>query len=162
MKDRLYYLASITGIFLGLGLISLVMSSCTINVPSNPLDSKTEVDSNITPIPTPSPTAPVQAPTVIYAPPVAPAVATPKFGPGSGNNMNTPTSGYLNIRTNSALGKLSLRTNPAQTAGAIVEIPNGVSGITYYSRQQIGDYVWYYADYQGQQGFLRGDYLDAY
>lgn len=160
MKNRLYYLASIIGIFLGLGLISLVMSSCTINVPSNPLDPKTEIDNNITP--TPNLPTPVQSPTVIYAPAPTPTVTTPKFGPGSGNNMNTPTSGYLNIRTNSALGKLSLRTNPAQTATTIAEIPNRVNGITYYSRQQIGDYVWYYADYQGQQGFLRGDYLDAF
>lgn len=160
MKDRLYYLANIIGILLGLGLISLVMNSCTINVPSNPLDEKTEIDSNITP--NSSLTTPVQAPTVIHTPATTPTVTTPKFGPGSANNINTPTSGYLNIRTNSALGKLSLRANPAQTAATIVEIPNGVSGIIYYSRQQIGDYVWYYAEYQGQQGFLRGDYLDAF
>lgn len=160
MKNKLYYLASITGIFLGLGLLSMIMSSCTINVPSNPLDKNTEIDTAKVPT-TPTP-APAPAPTVIYTPAPTPVPTTPKFGPGSGNNMNTPSSGYLNIRTNSALGKLSLRTNPAQNASAITEIPNGVSGIYYYSRQQIGDYVWYYADYQGQQGFLRGDYVDAF
>jgi hypothetical protein len=103
-------------------------------------------------------------PPVIVNSPPAPVYTAPlpKYGPGSGNNMLTPSSGYLDIRTNSANGKLTLRVNPDQNAQGLIEIPNGTSGIYYSNRFQVGDYVWYNATYGSSTGWLRGDYLNAY
>lgn len=92
----------------------------------------------------------------------APVVVAPvvKYGPGQGNHMNGPTAGYLDIRTNSANGKLTLRSNPNQNAQGLVEIPNGTTGIYYFNKVQVGDYVWYNASYGSFTGWLRGDYLE--
>lgn len=103
--------------------------------------------------------------TVVNNPAPAPVIvapATPKFGPGNGNHMNGSVEGYLNIHTNSANGKLTLRVNPDQNAQGLVEIPNGTSGLYYYNKVQVGEYVWYYTTYGSYSGYLRGDYVDAF
>lgn len=94
----------------------------------------------------------------------APVIVAPvvKYGPGQSNHMNGPTEGYLDIRTNSANGKLTLRINPAQNAQGLIEIPNGTTGIYYFNKVQVGDYVWYNANYDSFTGWLRGDYVNAY
>lgn len=91
-----------------------------------------------------------------------PVIQQPKqtFGPGAGNNTQGSSDGYLTIRTNSANGKLTLRTNPDKNSSAITEIPNGTSGIYYFDRLKVGDYVWYKVDYYGSVGYLRGDYVN--
>lgn len=100
-----------------------------------------------------------QAPIIKYLPT---APVAPKYGPGTSNHLNTPSSGYLDIRTNSANGKLSLRVSPDQNAVAITEIPNGTTGLSYSNRVQMGDYVWYNTQYGSSYGWLRGDYVNAY
>jgi hypothetical protein len=147
-------------LLLTVGLIATYLGACTIQVP--PTNGSYTGPTNESPSnPTPSqatppvvyrPTAPAPAP----APALAPVI---KYGPGTGNNIQTPVEGYLTIRTNSANGRLTLRSNPSQDGASIVEIPNGTSGIYYNSRVQTGDHVWYYAFYNGSEGWLRGDYL---
>lgn len=101
--------------------------------------------------------------TVVNNPaPVIVTPAAPKFGPGSGNHMNGSLEGYLNIHTNSANGKLTLRVNPDQNAQGLAEIPNGTSGLYYSNKVQVGEYVWYYTSYGAYSGYLRGDYVDSY
>jgi hypothetical protein len=154
-----------------LNLVSLLLATIVIGgcVPQSDYDNlKEELEELKNPTENVNPKPPTtQQPTVIYTPaptPPAPAPAPSpvKFGPGSGNNMMTATSGLLSIHTNSANGKLTLRSNPAQNAAGLIEIPNGTSGISYFSRIQVGEYVWYEATYGSYTGYLRGDYVDPY
>lgn len=113
---------------------------------------------------TPNTPSTPSTPTIIYTPSpntnnVSNAPVTPSYGPGNANNIMTPSNGYLSIQTNSANGKLCLRANASQGSTCLVEIPNGTSGLSYYNRVQVGDYVWYEVTYGSYTGYLRGDYI---
>lgn len=157
-----YYLSRGSLLFLMLGVFAM-LTSCA---PQSEVDDlKSELEKMRNPqAPVVQPSTPVQQPpTVIYTPaPVVKTPPAPAFGTGNGNNMMTPVEGYLTIQTKSADGKLTLRSNPSQNGASIIEIPNGTSGIYYNSRVQTGDHVWYYAFYNGSEGWLRGDYIDIY
>ena len=94
---------------------------------------------------------------------------TPKFGPGNMNGPNNPKEGYVKVVTNSANGKLTLRDSFSQQASAVknyqgksILIPNGTSDIPYYDLVKNGNHTWYYSEYGGDYGWLRGDYLSSY
>lgn len=124
------------------------------NAPSIYPNGTSNPNAGVPPVIVNTPPAP-SAPPVYVAP-------QPTFGPGNGNHMQGFFAGTLTIHTNNANGKLTLRTNPDQSAQGLIEIPNGVSGISYFDKTQNGNYVWYNATYGSYTGWLRGDYVDAY
>jgi hypothetical protein len=138
------------------GLIATYLGACTIQMPPNYNNTPTteNVPNQGPPTIIYGPTQPNPSPAVKLSP--APII---KYGPGTANNMQGPSEGYVTVRTNSANGKLSLRPSPDQNTAAIVEIPNGTSGIYFNQKVQNGDHVWYYSYYGNYKGWLRGDYL---
>lgn len=148
-----YYLSRGAFLFLMLGVFSL-LTSCASQSELDSLKSELEKIKNPQP---PIVESPIQNPTVIYTP--APTPSTSIYGTGNGNNVMTPSNGYLTIQTKSANGKLCLRANASQSSNCLTEIPNGTSGIYYTNRFQSGDFVWYEVSYNNMFGYLRGDYV---
>ena len=78
---------------------------------------------------------------------------------------NTPTVEYTRptvstgtVQINTKQSPLTLRSNSSTNSKALDAIPKGTN-VTFGSTKQIDGYTWYSVEYNGKQGWVRGDYI---
>lgn len=84
-----------------------------------------------------------------------------QIGPGS-NPTDVPIGGngqYAYVCTNSAKGRLSLRTGPGQNFGKIKEIANGNTVALISSAYDTQGFRWWNVYHNGSRGWVRADYV---
>lgn len=102
-----------------------------------------EAENNRPPIVIPTPTPVQRKPTT-----------TPAPNAPSDNSEST-----LKIKTNYG-SPLNLREGTGTNTKVLDSIPNGTGNIDYSQSEQVDGHTWYKIEYEGKEGWVRGDYTE--
>ena len=94
-------------------------------------------------------------PVVIPVPTPVQPEPTPAPSPNPPSNNSGST---LKIKTNYG-SPLNLREGTSTNTKVLNSIPNGTGNIDYSQSEQVNGHTWYKIEYEGKEGWVRGDYV---